>query len=190
MATIPVSRKKFLWLDMEMTGLDERTEVILEVAAVVTDFGLRAVDQYQAVVKQPQAILDSMNDWCKKTHGASGLTHLVETQGKDLALVEEDLMAIIERNFARNARVVLAGNSIWNDRRFVEKYLPQFAKRLHYRMVDVSSFKEVYRERYGLKVEKKSAHRAIDDINESIHELQTYLSWIVPRSVNPLGAED
>ncbi len=74
--------------------------------------------------------------------------------------------------------MVLAGNSIGNDRRFIARYLPELEKRLHYRMVDVSSFKEVFRERYGIQFQKGNNHRAIDDIHESIRELEHYLSFV------------
>lgn len=169
--------KKFFWLDLEMTGLDENTDVILEVAAVVTDLQLQEAERYQAVVQQPPAVLENMNDWCKKHHGESGLTAEVPG-GKPLAKVEAELLALLGRHFAADEKVVLCGNSIHNDKRFIDKYLPAFAKRLHYRLIDVSSFKEVFRDRYGVKFEKANAHRALGDIHESIKELEHYLSYV------------
>lgn len=169
--------KKFFWIDLEMTGLDEKADQILEVAAVVTDLNLREVERYQAVVHQSASVLENMNDWCKKHHGESGLTAEVPG-GKPLAQVEAELLALLGRHFASEEKVVLCGNSIHNDKRFVDRYLPGLSKRLHYRLIDVSSFKEVFRDRYGVKFEKANAHRALGDVFESIKELEHYLSYV------------
>ncbi len=171
--------KNFFWVDLEMTGLDENVDQILEVAVVVTDSELKPLEQYHRIVFQPPEVLESMNDWCKKTHGESGLTKAVAT-GTPLATVEKDLLDLTERHFGggRKERIVLCGNSVGNDRRFIDKYMPELAKRLHYRLIDVSSFKEIYRERYGLSFQKQNSHRAVDDILESIKELEFYLSFV------------
>lgn len=169
--------KKFFWIDMEMTGLDEKKDVILEVACVVTDLNFALLEEYNATVFQPPSALSQMDDWCKKTHGESGLT-LEVAKGKALGDVEKDLIGIINRQFLPNEKIVLAGNSVGNDRRFVDKYMPEFAKHLHYRLIDVSSFKEVFREKYGITVDKKDTHRARADIFESIEELKRYLSLV------------
>lgn len=169
--------KKFFWIDLEMTGLDEKTDTILEVAVIVTDLAFKEVERYSRVVFQPAAVLENMNDWCKKHHGESGLTAEVP-QGTPLAQVEKDLISLVARHFPSEEKIVLVGNSIHNDRRFIDRHLPEFSKRLHYRLIDVSSFKEIYRERYGLKFEKANAHRAVGDILESIKELETYLSHV------------
>ncbi len=176
MKTSP-STKPLLWIDLEMTGLDEKVDHILEIAIVITDQELKTLDTYHRVVFQPAEVIEGMNEWCKKNHGASGLTALIPT-GMPLAQVEDEVMALIQKHFKTDERIVMAGNSVGNDRRFVDKYLLKFAAKLHYRLVDVSSFKEVFRERYGLKFDKKNAHRAIDDIYESIKELEYYLSFI------------
>jgi len=160
-----------------MTGLDDQKDHILEVAAVITDMDFKPLEQYNKIVKQPQAVLDGMNDWCKKTHGASGLTAGVPG-GAELAGVERELVAMLDGYFKPDHRIVLCGNSIGNDRRFIDRHLPLLAARLHYRMIDVSSFKEIFREKYGIKVEKSDKHRAIGDVFESIRELQTYLSYV------------
>ena len=160
-----------------MTGLDDAKDVILEVAATVTDFDFNVIESLDRVVHQPQSALDGMDDWCKRTHGASGLTEKVKT-GAPLADVEKELVALADRHFKKDDKIVLCGNSVGNDRRFIDRYLPAFAKRLHYRLIDVSSFKEIFRAKYGVKVEKKNAHRALDDILESINELKTYLSFV------------
>jgi oligoribonuclease len=169
--------KKLFWLDLEMTGLNDTSDRILEVAAVITDIDFKTLEELHRVVYQPKEVLDSMNDWCKKTHGESGLTAAVP-MGTPLEKVEEEVLLMIGRHFSAQDRVILAGNSIGNDRRFVDRYMPKMADRLHYRMVDVSSFKEVFREKYGLGFQKKNAHRAVDDIYESIRELGFYLSFV------------
>jgi oligoribonuclease len=172
--------KHLLWLDMEMTGLDESKDQILEVALRVTDWKLQSVDHAEWVVYQPQEVLENMNAWCKENHGKSGLTGAIPA-GKPLADVEAEMVAFVGKYFGQKQGkegAVLAGNSIHNDRRFIDRYLPKFASTLHYRMVDVSSFKEVFRERFAVKYEKKNAHRALDDLNESIAELEHYLSLV------------
>ena len=169
--------KPLFWIDLEMTGLDEHVDHILEVAVVVTDIDLKPLEQYHRVVFQPQDVIDRMNDWCKKTHGESGLTAAIPT-GTPLEVVEKELIALASRHFGGKERIVLAGNSVGNDQRFINKYMPELTKRLHYRLIDVSSFKEIYREKYHLQFEKKNAHRAVDDIFESIKELEYYLSFV------------
>jgi oligoribonuclease len=177
----PVSKEekplpKMFWVDMEMTGLDERSCVILEVAAVITDWELKGVDEYHAVVHQPESVLASMDEWCVKTHGASGLTKEVAS-GKPLQEVEAALIALAKKHFGA-LKIVLAGNSIGQDRKFIDAYMPAFASTLHYRLIDVSSFKEVFRSKYNVTYKKKEAHRARDDIYESIAELKEYLKYV------------
>lgn len=172
-----MSSKPLFWIDLEMTGLDEKTDHILEVAVVITDIELKPLEQYHSVVFQPPEVLASMNDWCKDHHGRSGLTAEV-SKGKPLLEVEKDLIALGKRHFKADDRIVLVGNSVGNDRRFIDQYWPEFAKGLHYRLIDVSSYKEIFRERYGLKFEKKNTHRAVEDILESIRELDFYLSYV------------
>lgn len=163
-----------------MTGLDEKTDHILEIAAIITDIDLNPIDQKHYIIFQTQDVLDHMNDWCKTHHGKSGLTELIPF-GRPLKDVEKELAEWVEHHFGKKQGkdgAVLAGNSIHNDRRFLEVHMPEFAKTLHYRMVDVSSFKEIFRDRYGLKYEKKNAHRAIGDLHESIAELNYYLGFV------------
>lgn len=166
-----------LWIDLEMTGLDEQVHHILEVAATITTYNFEIKEEYHRVVFQPPEVLALMDDWCVKTHGESGLTEAVAT-GTPLTQVEKDMIALIDRYYKPNDKIVIAGNSINNDRRFIDKYLPQFAKRLHYRLIDVSSFKEIFREKYNVHFKKANTHRALDDIRESIRELQTYLAHV------------
>jgi oligoribonuclease len=170
-------KKHLFWIDLEMTGLDENRDTILEVAVMITDLELNPVAEYDRVVFQPPEVLENMNDWCKKHHGESGLTAAVPG-GKPIGEVEKELLELASKYFRPEERIVLVGNSVGNDRRFIDRYLPEFAKKLHYRLVDVSSFKEIFRERYGIKFEKKNAHRALGDIQESIGELKHYLSFV------------
>jgi oligoribonuclease len=174
--------KRFFWVDLEMSGLDDVTDRILEVAVIITDLDLKPLETYHRVVFQPPEVLETMNDWCKKTHGESGLTALVPG-GTPLATVEKELIELVGRHFPASERIVLCGNSVNNDKRFIDRYMPELAKRLHYRLIDVSSFKEVFREKFGVSFQKGNAHRAVDDILESIRELSFYLGYVnVPKS--------
>jgi oligoribonuclease len=176
---------KLLWIDMEMTGLDVEKEVIIEVAAIVTDLEFNEIDTYHAVIKQPQEFLDRMDAWNTEHHGESGLTAQV-ANGKDPALVEHELLAMISKHFGNNnkERPIIAGNSISQDRLFIAKYMQSLNAALHYRMLDVSSWKIIFNEKFKIKYEKQNTHRALDDIRESISELKFYLGLmqIKPKS--------
>lgn len=180
--------KPIFWVDLEMTGLDDKVDAILEIAMIVTDYDLKSIGQYHRVVYQPPEVLARMNDWCKKTHGESGLTASVPS-GIPLGEAEKELIAFMAKFAGDSAqankgdgkaddRAVLAGNSVWNDRRFLDAQMPEFAKKLHYRMIDVSSYKEIFRQKYGLDFKKADSHRALNDIEESIRELAYYLSFV------------
>ncbi len=170
-------KRNFFWLDMEMTGLEPETCRIIEVAALVADTDFQTKEEYEAVVFQTEDALACMDDWCKKTHGESGLTEKVKT-GIPEGKAESDLLALIDRHFTKDEPVVLAGNSIAQDRKFIDRYMPKLSKRLHYRMVDVSSYKEIFRAKYGVEMKKKGGHRALDDVRESLEELKFYLSFV------------
>jgi len=170
--------KKLFWLDMEMTGLEVEKEVIIEVAAIVTDLNFRELAEYHSIVKQPQKYLDNMDEWNSKTHKESGLVRKVPF-GKPEDLVESELIGLIHDHYeAQDDPVVLAGNSISQDRLFIEKYLPSFSNLLHYRMLDVTSWKIIMKNIYGLSYDKQNSHRALDDIRESISELKFYLGHL------------
>lgn len=167
------------WLDMEMSGLDVNKEVIIEVACIVTDMNFRELDCFETVVKQPQSYLDNMDAWNKEHHGKSGLTAKVP-QGMEPDMVEAKLIDMIDRHFPESKndlkkRPILAGNSIMQDRLFIDKYFTKLSGRLHYRMVDVSSFKIILNNKFDVEYKKQNAHRALDDIRESIGELRHYL---------------
>lgn len=171
--------KKILWIDMEMTGLNDATDTILEVAAAVTDLDFNPKEEFHRIVFQQPEVLDRMDEWCRKTHKESGLTDQI-AQGLPMEKVEEELLAFIDRNYQKNQNVVIAGNTVGNDKRFIERLMPKLGKRLHYRIIDVSSFKEIFRNKYGVDFEKKKAHRAVDDVKESIEELKAYLKFVTP----------
>lgn len=172
-----MNKKHLFWVDLEMTGLDDSKDHILEVAVIITDLDFIPVAEYDQVVFQSPEVVENMNDWCKKHHGESGLTAAIPS-GKKIAEVERDLIDLAKKYFNHDERIVLVGNSVGNDRRFIDRYMPEFAGKLHYRLLDVSSFKEIYREKYGIKFDKKNAHRALGDIHESIAELKHYLSFV------------
>jgi oligoribonuclease len=176
--TVPT---KLLWMDLEMTGLDVAHEVIIEVAVVVTDFDFQTLATYEAVIKQSDAALEAMSEWPKTQHGLSGLTERVRSEGRPEAEVTAELAALISTHFGEEM-AILAGNSIHNDRVFIKRYWPQVDKQLHYRMLDVSSFKIVMQGKYGVMLEKNNDHRALGDIQASIAELKQYLEWFTQQS--------
>ena len=167
---------KLLWVDLEMTGLDVNSEVIIEVAAIVTDLKMVQLGEYHAIVKQPQKYIDSMDEWNKTHHGASGLISKIP-YGKPEAIVESELIDFVNHHF-QNEKAILAGNSIGQDKLFINKYFKNLSQILHYRVLDVSSWKIIMKNIYNIETEKKESHRATDDIRESIDELKHYLSFI------------
>ena len=174
--------ENLLWLDMEMSGLDVTKEVIIEAACIVTDMNFRELDSFETVVKQPQSYLDNMDAWNKETHTKSGLAAKVSS-GMDPEMVEAKFIDIIDKHFPQSKtdlkkRPILSGNSIMQDRLFIDKYFLKLAARLHYRMIDVSSWKVIVNNKMNIEYKKQNAHRALDDIRESIGELRFYLDKI------------
>lgn len=167
---------KLLWLDMEMTGLVPEKEVPIEIAARVTDLQFNDLGQYHAIIRQPQRYLDAMDDWNKTHHAQSGLIAAIPN-GKPQDVVDAEIAAFVRTHFLEE-KAILAGNSISQDRLFIRLYLPKLEALLHYRMLDVSSWKVIFNSLYGKKHNKKQAHRAQDDIAESIEELKFYLSHV------------
>jgi oligoribonuclease len=168
-----------VWLDMEMTGLDPERERIIELAVILTDGQLAEIAVGpELVVRQSDEILAAMDDWNKSHHGASGLVERVRASTISDADAETAVLAFLDAHVPAKERPVLAGNSIHQDRRFVRRYMPALDKRLHYRMVDVSTVKELARRWYPDRVvklpPKKDTHRAQGDIRESIDELRWY----------------
>jgi oligoribonuclease len=165
---------KLLWIDLEMTGLIPQTDRILEVAAIVTDFDFNEIDSYESVIYQPPEIMANMNQWCRTTHTLSGLNERVQVAPNEQHVVNE-LNEFIIKNFG-NEPVVLAGNSIHQDRLFIRQWWPVIEQRLHYRMLDVSSWKIIMQSKYHKIFGKKESHRALADVRESIAELEFYLN--------------
>ncbi len=168
---------KLLWVDLEMTGLDPQKDVILEVAAEVTDFDFKTLASYESRVRQPKVKVEERmqaNIWWKDypENRDDFLRHL--TGAPSLKQVEQDLIALVKKEFGHEP-AILAGNSIHNDRNFIKYWWPGLDLRLHYRMLDVSSFKILMQGKYHQEYAKKGVHRAFDDIQASIAELQFYL---------------
>jgi oligoribonuclease len=167
---------KLLWVDLEMTGLEAEKDVIIEVAAEVTNFDFVTLASYEAVIHQPDEKLANMNEWAMEQHARSGLVERIRKHGRSEDDVKHELVGFICAQFG-NEPAVLAGNSIHNDRKFIKKWWPEVDELLHYRMLDVSAWKVVMQGKYGVEFEKKEVHRAFDDIQASIAELQHYLEW-------------
>lgn len=169
--------KKLLWVDLEMTGLDPEKDVILEIAAEVTDFEFKTLASYEAVISQPKRRLKAMNDWSKTQHASSGLLERIKKEGRPEKDVIHELVGFIKAEFGENP-AILAGNSIHNDRSFIRRHWPEVEQLLHYRMLDVSSFKILMQGKFKYEFKKKDVHRAFDDIQASIAELQHYLKYL------------
>ncbi|MDG2253923.1 MAG: oligoribonuclease [Opitutaceae bacterium] len=178
-----MSKRRFCWIDLEMTGLDPNADRILEAGIIVTDKFLEPVFEWETAVTQPSQVLENMNDWCKHHHAKSGLIDRIP-KGISEDELDERLAEIILTHFKKKNPVVICGNSISQDRKFIDQYLPKFSERLHYRMLDVSSFKIVYREMLGRDFKKQNTHRALEDIKESIAELKYYMSAIDPSGLS------
>ena len=163
------------WIDLEMSGLNPQTEKILEFAGIVTDSSFANLASFHRVVYQPAEVLDNMGEWCKKHHGKSGLTAAVPN-GVALGKVENEVLKFLKAYFPQG-NVIIAGNSIHQDRKFIDAYMPKLNDFLHYRMLDVSSFKIIIQDLKGLKFHKNNSHRALDDIKESIDELKYYMKF-------------
>lgn len=172
--------KRILWVDMEMTGLDPIEDYPLEIAAIVTDWDFKEIATYEGAIH-----------WCSKKiaarfeenkafwegDGAAAKVQLIaqnKATDKTKAAVERELLSFLDEHFD-DGLVLLGGNSIHQDRKFIDQWLPKFSKRLHYRMLDVSAWKVVMEGRYSKKFAKPEQHRALDDIRGSIEELQYYL---------------
>lgn len=167
-------------MDLEMTGLDPDKDFILEVAVEVTDFNFKTLESYEARVRggTRQAVLTRMqaNIWWKNfpSNRDDFLNKLEDA--KPLGLVEDELVDLVKKHFG-DEPAVLAGNSIHNDRKFIAKWWPALDLKLHYRMLDVSALKVLMQGKYGVMFEKQEVHRAFDDIQASIAELQHYIDW-------------
>ncbi|MCK2184344.1 oligoribonuclease [Halomonas getboli] len=169
--------QRLVWIDLEMTGLDPNRERIIEVATLVTDAELNVVAEGPVIaVHQPDALLEGMDDWNQKTHGASGLVSRVKASTVDTAKAEQETLAFLKAHVAPGSSP-MCGNSIHQDRRFLEREMPELLAFFHYRNLDVSTVKELAKRwNPGALVgfSKRNVHLAMDDIKESIAELAHY----------------
>jgi oligoribonuclease len=183
-----------VWMDLEMTGLDPERERIIEMATLITRGDLTIVAEGpELVIHQPDEILAAMDAWNTKHHTASGLVERVRSSTLDEREAERLTLEFIAAHCPARA-VPLTGNSIHQDRRFLNKYMPALDAHLHYRMVDVSTIKELARRWYpevlAKMPSKKESHRALDDIRESIEELRYYRRTLFAGAVAaPLAAD-
>ncbi|RWZ78999.1 MAG: oligoribonuclease [Candidatus Chaera renei] len=174
-------RGEILWLDMEMTGLEPDVDRPLEVAAVATDWNFKTVAEFCAGIAQPAEVISPLLDanpfYKKFPKNKRSLLELCAL-ARPLAEVERQLLDFAAAHFDTGQPLLLAGNSVHQDRRFIRQYFPRLERLLHYRMLDVSAWKVVFESKYGLKFAKKETHRAVDDIQESIAELKFYLKQV------------
>lgn len=170
------SYDRWVWCDLEMTGLDENSCVILQAAMVITDTNLKILSEIELPVWQPESVLATMIPIVKSMHTKNNLLDKVRASEYSLAEVEQKLMQVLTSHVPYQ-KGILAGNSIYMDRKFLDKYMPVFAGYLHYRQIDVSSIKLLSHAWYGAKgrpPKKVSSHTALQDIKDSIEELKFY----------------
>ena len=170
-----------VWIDLEMTGLNPDEDVILEIASIVTDSNLNVIEEGPALIMhQPEGKLAAMNDWVQDAHTQSGLINAVRASSITVEQAEEQTLTFLRRH-CQPEQALLCGNSIWQDRAFLRRYMPRIIDFLYYRMIDVTSVKEIVSRWYPddpqAEFEKKDTHRALDDIRESIAELRHYRKY-------------
>ena len=176
---------KILWLDLEMTGLDPIEDRIMEVGAIITDWDFNEIETYEAAIKVGPRLVEkrmfngpSKDFWEKFPGVRDALIKQNTDDGRSGRTIENELLALIEKHFDKDVQVLLGGNSIHMDRRFIINEWPRLDARLNYRMLDVSAFKVVFEGKYSKKFSKPEAHRALEDIRGSIMELKYYLGKV------------
>ncbi len=191
--SVKPSPNNLVWMDLEMSGLDSEKEHILEIATLVTDGELNVLKEGPCLaIHQTAAVLDRMDEWNKKHHTASGLIQRVKESKITVSAAERLTLEFIKKYCPENASP-LCGNSVGQDRRFLERYMRKIASYLHYRTIDVTTVKELVRRWYpdGQKFPKKSeAHMALVDIRESLEELIFYRKhYFVSNELSVLNLE-
>ena len=178
-----------IWVDMEMTGLDSTKDQILEIATLVTDNELNLIAEGpNLAIHQSEDILKAMDDWNQSHHGKSGLLDRVRASTETLQSAEAKTLAFMAA-YCKPKVAPLCGNSVWQDRRFLDRLMPTLNSFFHYRIIDVSSVKELAQRWYPQlpPLKKKETHLALADILESVEELRYYRKSIfLPTSVEPL----
>lgn len=169
------SADNLVWMDMEMTGLDPATCVPLEIATVITDSDLNVLAEGPSlVIRQSASVMAAMDEWNTTQHGKSGLTESVLKSRVTCAQAEDMTLGFIAA-WTEPGRSPLCGNSIGQDRRFLRRYMPRLEQHLHYRVIDISSIKELASRWYRADAPAKGeSHRALDDVHESLEELRFY----------------
>ena len=176
---------KILWIDLEMTGLDPIEDRILEIAAIVTDWKFNELATYEAAVKVGPRLVEKRmfkgpSAAFYDAHSANRAELVKQNleHGRSGRTIENELLAFLDEHFPGDTAVLLAGNSIHMDRRFIINEWPHFDARLHYRMLDVSAWKVVFEGKFKTRFAKPNAHRALSDIRGSIEELKYYLKRV------------
>ncbi len=168
----------FIWIDLEMTGLNPRTDVILEVAIIITDGDLNVIARGpEVVLYQTPEILAHMMPIVRDMHTRSGLLKKIQNSTASTEKTEQEVLTFIQKHVPKGVGY-LAGNSVWKDRAFLSVHMPSIVEYLHYRLLDVTGFKLAinawYPETQNKGFKKNDTHRALDDITESIEELKFY----------------
>jgi len=185
---------RLVWADCEMTGLDLRRDALIEIAVLVTDSELRVLDEgVDIVIIAPDELLDGMQPVVREMHAHSGLTEAVRASTTTVAEAEQQVLDYLRKHIPEARTVPLCGNSIATDRAFLARDMPELDAFLHYRMVDVSSIKELcrrwYPRVYFSQPQKGLAHRALADVKESIRELRYYRSTVFVPLPGPTSEE-
>ena len=186
----PLDDNRLVWIDLEMTGLEPGRHVIVEIACIVTDNDLNLIDDgIDIVVHQPANAMDEMDDFVRQMHTRSALLPAIEASTTELAAAGATTLEYIRTHIPKAGTTPLCGNSIGTDRRFLAAYLPEIDEYLHYRSIDVSSFKELcrrwYPDDYKARPGKAETHRALDDIRESVAEMKYYRTAMLKPPATP-----
>lgn len=171
-------RDNLIWIDLEMTGLDLPHDVILEISTIVTDNELNIIAfGPDLVIHHSNTVLETMNEWCKKQHSKSGLVTAVQHSTITLQQAEQQVIDFL-LPYCKPDPGVVCGNSVWQDKAFIQWYMPRLNELMHYKIIDVSSVKELVMRWYPkspfVEFKKMDSHRALTDIQESIEELKHY----------------